>query len=215
MKPIISLLVVTVLFSCSSENKKNDAEGKAAVKKEEIQVVEVQTLFDKDQFDDPKKAELLQELKVCSDKNKGPEDYMNPSCTPRFFNISPYIENTPIENAFLLQIKSKVGGFPLRRLLIFIREKGQLVKVNGFVANLIGTKKSTSKHDDLILRFNDKDQGQDVFYNCIFKWNGLSYKYDSVEAIEGADWGGPVKAELKDSISKEIEKEITGNKMIF
>jgi hypothetical protein len=178
-------------------------------------ITNIETLFDKDEFDNPKKVELLKELKVCSDKNNGVDDYMNPSCSPRFFSILPFIENIPIENAFLIQIKSKTNGFPLRRLLVFIRERGVLVKVNGFVANLIGTKKSTSKHDDLILRFNDKDQGQDVFYNCIFKWDGNSYKYKSVEAIEGADWGGPVRAELKDSISIEVEKDIISNKMIF
>ena len=66
----------------------------------------VETLFDKDQFDDPKKAELLQELKLCSDKNAGPDDYMHPSCTPRFFNLFPFAESISIENAFIVQIKS-------------------------------------------------------------------------------------------------------------
>ena len=76
-------------------------------------------------------------------------------------------------------------------------------------------RKSKTRHDDLILRFNDKDQGQDVFYNCLFKWNGTTYKYDSVEAIEGIGWGGPVKKEHKDSISILIEKDIMSNQMIF
>jgi len=65
------------------------------------------------------------------------------------------------------------------------------------------------------LRFNDKDQGEDVFYNCVFTWDGMKYKYKSVEVIEGANWGGPVKAELKDSISKEVEKDIIKNGMIL
>ena len=115
----------------------------------------------------------------------------------------------------MVQIKAKTNGFPLRRLLIFIRETEGLVKVNGFVANLIGVQKSPSKHDDLLLRFSDEDQGQNVYYNCLFTWNGTTYKYKSAEAIYGSNWGGPVKAELKDSISKEVEKDIIKNKMIF
>ena len=217
MKQIAGFILLTLLISCNSEeaniSEKNKNEEQKI--KTENSVENIETLFDKDQFDDPKKAELLQELKICSDKNTGPEDYMHPSCTPRFFNLFPFAENISIENAFILQVKSKVNGFPLRRLLIFVREKGQLIKVNGFVANLIGRKKSKTKHDDLLLRFNNKDQGQDVFFNCLFKWNGTSYKYNSVEAIEGVNWGGPVKTELKDSISIEVEKDILANKMIF
>jgi hypothetical protein len=215
MKKYLSFLFIISLLSCSSDTNSEKHSGNNNTVKKVVSITNVETLFDQDEFDDPKKVELLKELKVCSDKNNGVDDYMNPSCSPRFFSILPFIENIPIENAFLIQIKSKTNGFPLRRLLVFIRERGELVKVNGFVANLIGTKKSTSKHDDLILRFNDKDQGQDVFYNCIFKWEGDSYKYKSVEAIEGADWGGPVRAELKDSISIEVEKDIISNKMIF
>ena len=215
MKKYLSFLFIISLLSCSSDTNSEKYSFDNKTVKKVATITNIETLFDRDEFDDPKKVELLKELKVCSDKNNGVDDYMNPSCSPRFFSILPFIENTPIENAFLIQIKSKTNGFPLRRLLVFIRERGVLVKVNGFVANLIGTKKSTSKHDDLILRFNDKDQGQDVFYNCIFQWDGNSYKYKSVEAIEGVDWGGAVRAELKDSISIEVEKDIISNKMIF
>ncbi len=216
MKKYFSLLLIIFLLSCSSDSTSDKHSTNNNTSDEKVDLItNIETLFDKDEFDNPKIVELLKELKVCSDKNKGVDDYMNPSCSPRFFSILPFIENTPIENAFLIQIKSKTNGFPLRRLLVFIRERGVLIKVNGFVANLIGSKKSASKHDDLILRFNDKDQGQDVFYNCVFKWDGNSYKYNSVEAIEGADWGGPVRAELKDSISLEVEKDIINNKMIF
>ena len=140
---------------------------------------------------------------------------MNPACSPRFFELLPISESILLENGFILQVKSKVNGFPLRRLLIFVRERDQLVKVNGFVGNLIGTMKTPSKYNDLVLRFNDKDQGEDVFYNCLFSWDGTAYKYKSAEQIYGPGWGGDVKAVLKDSISKEVYKDIMENKMIF
>lgn len=214
MKYLLIFTLSFLLFSCSSDDTSKMPTNETPENKPLV-VKNIETLFDKDQFDDPKKIELLEELHVCTTNNKVTGDYMNPNCSPRFFNLLPFIENVPLENAFLIQVKAKTNGFPLRRLLIFIREKGELVKVNGFVANLIGTKKSITKHDDLILRFNDKDQGQDVFYNCLFTWNGTSYKYKSVEVIEGPGWGGAVKAELKDSISIEVEKDINKNKMIF
>ena len=214
MKYLLIFSLLFSIFSCSTDNDeklaspKNNKNGLSGMRN-------IETLFDKDQFDDPKVVKLLEELHVCSTKNSVTGDYLNPDCSPRFFHVLPFIENVSMEDAFLIQVKAKTNGFPLRRLLIFVRERGELVKVNGFVANLIGTKKSKTKHDDLLLRFNDKDQGQDVFYNCLFSWNGNSYKYKSVEVIEGPGWGGAVKAELKDSISIEVEKDITKHKMIF
>ena len=74
---------------------------------------------------------------------------------------------------------------------------------------------SKNDFDDIVLRFSDKDQGQQIFYNCLFKWSGNSYVYHSVEVIEGLGWGGPVKKDLKDSISIEVFKDIQKNKMIF
>jgi hypothetical protein len=210
MKFFILVFAFFLLHACSS-----DPSVDRSTAKDLVPLTHVETLFDKDAFDDPKKELILKELKLCSEKNQGPEDYMNPSCSPRFFELMPLAEDALLENAFILQIKSKTNGFPLRRLLIFVREKDQLVKVNGFVANLIGRKKSASKHDDLLIRFADKDQGIDLFYNCTFTWDGTCYQYRSVEAIEGPDWGGPVKAALKDSISKEVYKDILKNKMIF
>jgi hypothetical protein len=204
----------SVLFSCASDdNEEEQQKNNIEIKESDIQ--EIETLFDKDDFDDLTKVELLKELKICSDKNTSNEDYMHPSCSPRFFELFAYSENDPLKNAFVLLTKSKTYGFPLRRIAVFAREKGRLVKVNEFVANLIAMQKSNSGSKDLILRFNDKDQGEDVFYNCIFSWNGTKYAYKSVEVIEGANWGGPVKAELKDSISKEVEKDIIKNGMIL
>lgn len=210
---MIGFSIISLFYACSSEEAKEEKQINNTA--EESDLISIETLFDKDIFDDPKKAELLKELKVCSDKNQGPTDYMNPSCTPRFFELFQFSEKQPIENAFILLTKSKTFGFPLRRIAVFVREKGQLLKVNEYVANLIGMQKSKSKYNDLILRFNDKEEGEDVFYNCVFAWDGATYKYKSVEVIEGANWGGPVKAELKDSISKEVEKDIIKNGMIL
>jgi len=211
------MICALFLNSCSNEG---DEEGivNQNLSTEDIdssKIEEIETLFDKDIFDDPQKEMLLKELKVCSEENKGSKDYMNPACSPRFFELFPVTTKTALNDAFILQMKAKTNGFPLRRLLVFIRDKGVLVKVNGFVANLIERRVTQSGYDDLVLRFNHIEQEQDVFFNCLFKWSGSSYEYHSVEVIEGVGWGGPVKKELRDSVSVEVKKDILKNKMVF
>jgi len=214
-----SLFLISILLftACSNESETDSNDwisDEQELDSSKIEIVE--TLFDKDIFDDPIKKELLKELQICdSDENNSGKDYNNPSCSPRFFEIFPLSEKGNLKNSFILQIKARTNGFPLRRLLIFERENGALVKVNGFVANLIEKRITPSGYNDIVLRFNDKDQGMDVFYNCLFKWTGKKYEYHSVEVIEGPGWGGPVKQELKDSVSKEVLKDITKNQMIF
>ena len=116
---------------------------------------------------------------------------------------------------FLLQIKSKVGGIKLRRTVAFIRERGELVKVNTFIANLIATRPTESHYKDLILRFNDNIEGEIVFYNCLFSWDGKKYKFRSVELIEGATWRQRIKPEFKDSVSTDIYNTLVKNEMIL
>ncbi len=207
---VFAVLAGTILFACSEDEEKKKGHEQA-----QGDLVGIETLFDQNSFEDPSMEGLLKELNLCNDTTRSLEDYMNPACSPRFFRFFKLTENTPIENGFLLQVKSKVSGFPLRRLLIFVRENGQLVKVNGFVANLIGRRKSDTAYDDLLLRFNDNVEGEITFYNCFYRWNGAKYEFLSVEVIEGANWGGPVKKELKDSMGIEIQKEISDNGMLF
>jgi len=221
MKLLYSLIggLLIVFASCTNESETdvNDWGNEDAVVIDSSKIEVVETLFDKDTFDIRIKKELLKELQICNDDSKSTEiDYNNPTCSPRFFELFQLSEKIELKNAFLLQIKARTNGFPLRRLLVFERDKGVLVKANGFVANLIEKRKSTTGYDDLVLRFNHKDQGEDVyFFNCLFKWSGKKYEYHSVEVIEGPGWGGAVKQDLKDSVSVEVLKEITNNKMLF
>ena len=121
--------------------------------------------------------ELLEELKICSSFQKDTSNYLEPACSPRFFKVFPMNEKVNVKNAFLVQIKSKVGGIKLRRFLAFVRERGELVKCNAFVANLIAKIKTKSGYDDLVLRFNDNVEGDVIFYNCLFSWDGFKYNF--------------------------------------
>jgi hypothetical protein len=217
MKYLFPILLSLVFASCSSKDAdSNNTESQSKpseIKKSDIESIE--TLFDTDKFDDPVMGDLLTELKICYEGYSDSLDYMHPSCSPRFFKFFPLSKDVPLKNAFILQIKSKTNGFPLRRLLIFIRERGVLVKVNGYVASLIERRKSESKNDDLVLRFNDVIDGETGYYNCLFKWNGTGYEFNTVEHIQVGSYRGRVKEEFKDSISQEILVIIQKNKMIF
>jgi hypothetical protein len=212
MNKFLPIVVISFLFSCSGED---DQVSKKDTDTSVSDITGIETLFNVDNFEDAKHLELLKELKICSEFQKDTSNYMEPACSPRFFRVFPMRDDAPVENAFLLQIKSKVGGIKLRRLVTFVREKGQLVKVNTFVANLIGTRTSKSHYKDLILRFNDNIEGEIIFYNCLFAWDGKKYNFKSVELIEGSDWRQRLKPEFKDSVSNDIYTTLVRNEMIL
>jgi hypothetical protein len=206
---IFSLLSV-VVFSC------NNSEEQDKVKKDEPKtIVGVQTLFNEDNFTDQRHLALLKELRICSEFQKDTSNYMEPACSPRFFRVLSISDVVPVENAFIVQIKAMVGGINLRRSVVLIRERGELVKANTFVANLIGFQKSKSGYNDLILRFNDNIEGEIIFYNCIFQWNKGKYNFKSCELIEGATWRQRIKPEFKDSVSNDIRNTLIKNQMIL
>jgi hypothetical protein len=212
MNKFLPIVLISFLFSCSGEE---DQVSKKDTDTSVSDITGIETLFNVDNFEDAKHLELLKELKICSEFQKDTSNYMEPACSPRFFRVFPMRDDAPVENAFLLQIKSKVGGIKLRRLVTFVREKGQLVKVNTFVANLIGTRTAKSHYKDLILRFNDNIEGEIIFYNCLFAWDGKKYTFKSVELIEGSDWRQRLKPEFKDSVSNDIYTTLVRNEMIL
>lgn len=216
MKHILIILIVgIILYSCSSEEQPK----KEVIEDTVGEIIPIETLFDSNEFEEKAHKELLEELKICSSFQKDTSNYLEPACSPRFFKVFPMNEKVNVKNAFLVQIKSKVGGIKLRRFLAFVRERGELVKCNAFVANLIAKIKTKSGYDDLVLRFNDNVEGDVIFYNCLFSWDGFKYNFKTVEAIEGYEngelWRQRIKQELKDSVSNEIYKTLQKNQMIL
>lgn len=213
LKFIFPILILTFLSSCGDEEP-TDNPKKTIV--ENSDVTPIQVLFAEEEFENPKMKELLMELNLCTEKTTDTVDYDHPSCSPKFFKFFQLNKNIPIENGFALLIKSKVSGFPVRRLLVFVRERGQLVKANGFVANLIGTRKNKTGYDDLLIRFKGFEEGEEIFYNCYYSWNGAKYEFSSVEVIEYASGGGgPVKEAFKDSMNREIPRVLSDQNVFF
>ena len=177
----------------------------------------IETLFDEVTFPSPVHLELLKELDICDTVIS--ESSPCATCTPDHFKFHAFKDDAKIEDAFILQVralsvlKGQDQPLPMRHLIVFERENGSLVKVNGFRGNLIATRASTSEARDLIVRFYIPED--EAFLNCLFTWDGNQYKFKSVEAINGAGGNGPVKAELKDSVSVEVYKSLMSNGMLF
>ena len=179
----------------------------------------IETLFDESAFADPVHLQLLAELEMC-DSFQIEGSYCAP-CSPENYKIFPFTNDVEISSALMVQIKAgtvlkgQQVPLPVRHLLIFARENGTLVKLNGFRGNLIGTSESPSGKADLLIRFYIPED--EVFMNCSFVWNedDLQYRYKSVEVIEGEDWGGPVIASAKDSVSLVVYQSLMSNSMLF
>jgi len=205
MIKILPFLLMLVFFSgCKDEPQ--DLPVKIIDNQEVKNEQNIEILFDEVKFSDPKMLDLLYELKICDANQKDLNNAIQPACNPKFFHVLPYIENEKIENAFILVIRSGVHDWPLRRALVYQREQGKLVLVNTFVAHLIGMRKSTSGHDDLVLQFFDEYENR---LQCLYKWKENRYQYVRVEKIEGSN----IKNELQDSMNVEIAKVIRDNKM--
>jgi hypothetical protein len=207
---LLYILLFFVLFSCKSgEENKNDEKENIEIQ-EKIETQEnIEVLFDENTFEEKESITLLKELGagICIPLEKDEENYLKPACSSKFFKLMPYKNDAPLKDAFLLLIKARVHDFPLRRVYIFQRENGKLIKVNSFVANIIGKRKSKTVYDDLILRFSDVDKNH---FNCLFVWRNNHYEYSGVEQINDSN----VKAEFQDSMNVEILKVIEDNGML-
>lgn len=229
MKRIVGLLgVVLLLVSCDDTpegdvtNPVNDIQvdvnGDPVESKLEVgHISHIETLFDQVDFDNKVEYDLLKELEVCDSVEI--EDSKCATCTPKYFKLHEYNNNKELEDAFMLQVKAltvmkgQEVPLPMRHLIIFEREKGSLIKVNGFRGNLIATRESDSGVKDLIVRFYIPDEG--AFMNCLFLWNDGKYKFESVEAIDGAGGHGSVKESMKAEVSKEVYQTLMANAMLF
>ena len=221
MRATYVLLTLLVFASCKSEtpvDKKVSVEDES--KRNIGEIIHIQTLFDDAEFESPIHFELLKELGVCDTLQvESGEIPKCAACSPSNFKLHEYLYNSSIEDAFMLQVKAltvlkgQEVPLPMRHLIVFARENGELVKVNGFRGNLIAKRVSEDGADDLIIRFYVPEDG--AFLNCLFIWDGARYKFKSVEAIDGAGGHGSVKASLKDSISNEVYQTLMQNAMLF
>jgi len=215
---IAFVCVVFFVVSCKNAESPENTDATHKQDNPSIEAFEQkEILFDRADFSDEKSKELLREINICSDEYRDENGRVVTPCSPEFFHFLPLRSTLVLEQGFILVVRANTGGFGLRRVLVFEREQGTLVKVNGFVANVIGVYPRENTNDDLLLRFIDKIDGSDVFYHCIFQWENGRYVFKTVEAIHepAGNFYGKVKVDIKDSLSTEIHKILVENQMIF
>ncbi len=216
------ILIVAVVFfgalsifmwqGCNRQTEEDDDLG--IIKQPLVVDNTISTDFGTNTFSSGVEAKLLKELKICNPKAVSDTSELDPACSPKFFRFFKLAKNIKLNDGFMLLVKAGVNGFPLRRLLVFERENGNLVKLNGFNGNLIERRNSATGYDDLIIRFADNQDGMLIYFNCLFQWENGRYEYKYCEEI---DENGParIKAEFRDSMGVEIKKILDKNNMLF
>lgn len=175
--------------------------------------IEVEAIFTQEGFEDTKYYDLLIETRICNPDFAENYEAGTTPCSSKFFKFYEYNENRSVEDAFMLQVRAGVNNYPYRRLLIFVREKGELVLMNGVVGYLVKQIPQENGIDDLIVAVFD-DLGNDKFdrYDVLLRYqNG---KYEFIEAV--GDLEGEFKSEkLKKVASEEIYKRIMEKDLVF
>ena len=178
-----------------------------------LDTLKTDALFTIGGFDDKKHYELLIETHLCNPNYTDTTSNGSTPCSSRFFNFYSYNNKRKIDDAFLLQIKAGVNQYPYRRLLIFVREKGKLILMNGIVGYLVERISRPNEIDDLIVAVFD-DLGNDKFdrYDVLLRYN--NGKYHFIEAI--GDLKGKFKTDkLRKRASEAIKKRINEKELIF
>src|SRR5690554_7819940 len=230
---IIIMVLAFLFFSCSNNDGKstsdekevgkeivsptnedqNDLEASDVLGESKILQKAEADVFSQMGFDDKVYYELLIETRICDPAFDAVTNNQTTPCSSKLFNFFPYNHKRKIQDAFLLQVKAGVNNYPYRRLLIFVREKGNLVLMNGIVGYLVERISRPNEIDDLIVAVFD-DLGNDKFdrYDVLIRYN--EGKYHFVEAV--GDLQGTFNTpELKERASKAILERINEKELIF
>lgn len=214
MKKFFLLVFVTstLIVACDSEPT-----GKVSDPiTDEIEIVTPD--FKGDKFEDPVHLELLKELDICEDIEQDSASYYA-ACSPVNFDIKPISTKKAVKDAFLLQTRSEIRlkgqdiSLPVRHLLIFERENGALVRVNGFRGELISMEEGKDGRKELMVALYLKED--DTLFSCVFKWKDGKYEFDSVFALDWGEGMKPLKADKKAETSAQIYTSLMANNLIF
>ena len=208
--PIVIIVLAALVIGYFYTNK--PAKKKVDKPKVNTEIQLIETDFNANTFSGTIEIELLKELGVCDSTAPNDKNLDRPSCSPRFFRFFNYKKNAALRNNFILLLRSGVNGFPARRLLIFERENGKLVKTNGFIGYIIEKRAAKNTlYDDIVIRFYEKDDEQKYFYNCLFSRKDQRYEFVKCEAINDE----AIKPKLVDSVSIEINKILIEKQLVF
>jgi 5-hydroxyisourate hydrolase-like protein (transthyretin family) len=207
------LIVLLVVAYFIGQGKKKQKEPFVEPVKE-VEKFEVDFKFNS--FREGVELSLLKELKICDTTKVG--DEMG-ACSPKFFHFIPLNATKSLKNGFILLINGLAfadpeAKFPIRRTLVYEREKGVLVAVNKFKGNIIERRKvQGSNYPDIVMRFR-LDQ-YDEKYHVIYTWKNNRYRFKQCEELYSYFNQGKVREELIDSVSREVQKILIEENLVY
>lgn len=228
MRISLVILLLFGVFACTSDTDlKNDNHSEEVAEKpakSELdttekadsvpQLTEVtveNTEFTNSGFDDKKYYELLFETHLCDPDFDASKNDKTTPCSAKLFKFFSYNHKRKIEDAFMLQVKAGVNNYPYRRLLIFVREEGKLVLMNGVIGYIVKRIPQENGIDDLIVAVID-DLGNDKFdrYDVLLKYKEGKYHFqEAIGDLEGVFKDPELKARATAAIrARIIEKEL-------
>ena len=211
---LVTLVVVVIVVTMNQKSEK--PETIETPKKVTSRIAYISTDFNQNTFTDGNELKLLKELKICDTTIL---DGQLGSCSPKFFRFFKLNDQVSLRNAFLLLVNGAAypndpENFKSRRILIFEREKGQLVLTNTIKGNVIERRKNgPSTYDDLVIRFRLDEYNE--AYHCLFKWKEGKYEFNRCEELYSYSCKGKVKPELVDSVSIEVNKILHDEKLLY
>lgn len=206
MKRTIGFFFVIIFFLTSCTETSVDEDRFTS------EVTEITTLFDETEFKSDTLKDLLSELNICFSQAPDTIKSGEVPCSPEFFKFYTYNHKRSIFDAFLLQVRKGVNNYPFRRLLIFVRERGQLVLVTGVNGYIVEKRTTPNEIDDLVVAVVDNVGGHYERYDVLLRYKEGKYHY--VEAI-GDLQGRFEEEELKERATEMIGKRIKEKNLIF
>jgi hypothetical protein len=178
---------------------------------------DVRTDFKETAFENQSHAELLQELDICLMVDQDSTAFA--ACSPENFRIIPIFGEDKVKESFILQMKAGIvlkgqdKAIQDRSIIVFEREGNELVKVNGFRGEITSLKDGADGAKEMILTMYDPED--QCYFDCLFKWDGNHYSFESALAINFGEGFKPIKPEMIDSISKDIYNELMAKSIIY
>lgn len=204
-------MIVFVFASCTDDGDSNGTQ-----KDDETgEIITVEKPFQNENFTAKTEADLLNELNICE---TGADSLFTP-CSAKYFTLREFRKDKDIKDAFILQVRGGVRlkgepePFPVRRLLVFERENGDLVRVNGFVGDLDSFEGTGTDIKNIIVAFYDAQD--DVMFHCLFEWKEKRFSFKEVVSIDVGSGPKPVKKDQLESVSNEVYQLLMDKSMIF
>jgi hypothetical protein len=204
---LLVIIALTLITSCKEDVDKE---------KDEPEVID-DFDFDDKIFKDSIHLELLKELDIC--ELQFSDTSMYAPCTPEYFQIHPYRKDKSVKDAFILYVKAAIPLkgqpvlLPVRHVIVFERENGSLVRVNGFRGELVELRENKNGHKDMVVALYMT--GDETLFDCVFKYKEGKFSFDYVEALDWGEGMRNVKEDVRDSVSKEVYRDLMNKSLIF